>query len=179
MTSTTKFKDQCDGQDYPDNSYRERPNFLYTRINEDAKLHQCILCNFKTNCQRSLKRHHMIHTNERPYNCLNCCYRARSKCNLEQHVLYGCGSKKICSGVFQCELCDYSTSRKQSLQRHKLCHTGERPFNCDVCNYRARRKDALMEHKLLHTTREKQFTCNFCDFKTFFKRSLIRHLRRH
>ena len=165
--------------EYPNYSYKERVNFLSYKLEVDdvVKPHQCILCNFKTECSWNLRRHHMRHTNERPYSCLKCDYSAREKSNLKKHVLYGCRTIKHARGKFQCEVCDYSTLRKGHLRRHQFCHTGERPFKCSVCDYRAKLKQGLNNHELLHTARKRTFKCHLCDYKAFYKKNLVVHLR--
>nr|XP_042902853.1 zinc finger protein 22-like [Parasteatoda tepidariorum] len=35
--------------------------------------------------------------------------------------------------VYSCDGCSYSTSIKSHLVRHRMRHTGERPFHCSTC----------------------------------------------
>ena len=162
---------------YPDYSYMNRVNFLYTKIDEDRRgKYQCYLCNFATGDLTNFRVHFLRHTNTRTYNCIKCSYRARTKNDLKKHTLYACGSRKF-SGMYKCELCEYNTSIECDLIRHRRCHTGERPFLCDQCGYRARQKGTLKRHKLTHLTRSKTFECNECDRKYYNKYALAVHVR--
>ena len=165
--------------DYPDYTYRKRVNFVYTQITGDrCKKYQCMLCNFETEYLTNIQTHFLRHSNVRPYNCQKCCYAARSKANLKTHMLYGCGKKKFaCIGEYQCDLCEYSTHRKQCLQEHHRCHTREKPFACNQCDYRSTRKQHINTHKLAHTKREKSFTCEQCDCRYLTKGSLAFHVK--
>ena len=172
----------CEGstdKNYPDYSYRKRPNFFYTKISEKRnKEYQCSLCNFETDHLFSVRRHFMRHTNTRPFSCQNCEYEARVKCGLKRHILFGCGKPKFTAGgELRCNLCDYSTINDWYLQRHLRYHTGERSFSCDQCDYRAVEKSTLKKHKLIHINREKAFPCGQCSRRYFNKKDRNLHVK--
>ena len=106
--------ESINGREYPEYSYRNRVNFLYTQITNDRnKTYQCILCNFETCYLHSIRKHFMRHTNSRPYNCQKCSHTSRTKGNLKRHILYSCGKRKFTGiGQNKCHLCDYCTPRK-------------------------------------------------------------------
>ena len=164
---------------YPDYRYRNRVNYMYTKINEDRmKKYQCSLCNFETRYRRHLQDHFMRHLNIRPYSCTKCSYSARTSDALKLHTRFGCGKNKFTSpGRYKCDLCDYSTPRKDFLRGHQRCHSGERPFACDKCDYRSVQKLTLKTHKLIHITRDKTFKCGICDCKYLYKCDLVRHVK--
>ena len=37
-------------------------------------------------------------------------------------------------GRYQCQICHRYLSNKQTLKRHNMIHTGERPFKCSMCD---------------------------------------------
>ena len=165
---------------YPDYSYIKRVNFLYTKIAENRnERFQCVLCNFETKYLTSIKDHFLRHTNTRDYNCPNCSYCARRNSDLKKHTLYGCCSKKfLATGIYKCELCEYQTSMKPNLIKHRRCHSGERPFSCDKCDYRATQKGALKKHERTHTkTRHTTFECGECNRRYSTKGNLNFHVR--
>ena len=175
----------CDDNDlendynkYPDYSYRKRVNFLYSEISGDrCKKYQCMLCSFETEYRYNMYKHFMRHTNTRPFSCQNCEYSAREKSDLKKHMLFSCGKPKFTAGgEHQCHLCGYSTFDKGYLQRHKRCHTRERPFSCDLCNYRSVQNGHLKTHKLTHQPR-KSFPCEKCDRIYGTKSALTFHMK--
>ena len=102
---------------YPDYRYRNRANYMYTKINDDRmKKYQCSLCNFETRYRRNLQGRFMRHSNIRPYSCTKCSYNARTRTNLKIHTRFGCGKHKFSlPGRYKCDLCEYSSPAKHSL----------------------------------------------------------------
>ena len=79
---------------------------------------------------------------------------------------------------YECELCNYTTTERQALQKHVLIHTGDKPYACDECSYSATQKQHLKRHKLRHT-RVKSFKCHLCEFSCTKSRSLEKHKIAH
>jgi len=86
--------------------------------------------------------------------------------------------------------CDYVDSEgvaccgrfteKRSLQRHKVLHSGKRPFICDMpgCVSAFARNSALRLHISRVHHREKPFLCGECDALYAHKQSLKNHLHK-
>ena len=55
-----------------------------------------------------------------------------------------------------CDICGKEFSRHFHLKRHRIIHTGEKPYGCPHCSYRASRKDSLDYHVLLHHKKTNQ-----------------------
>ena len=97
----------------------------------------------------------------------------------------------------KCTLCpgDLTFKHARNLRRHYLnvhkivpnCYM--RPnlalfirHTCDVCGKEFDRKGRLEKHKEQNSCMDSNLphlTCKYCDFQTIYKRSLIRHLRKH
>ena len=60
--------------------------------------------------------------------------------------------------LHSCDLCHYRAPTIYVLRRHRLTHTGVKPFECTLCLYKAYQKSALITHHLTHTG-EKPFQC--------------------
>eukprot|EP00088_Acartia_fossae_P064022 TRINITY_DN7857_c0_g1_i2.p1 TRINITY_DN7857_c0_g1~~TRINITY_DN7857_c0_g1_i2.p1 ORF type:complete len:207 (+),score=27.86 TRINITY_DN7857_c0_g1_i2:123-743(+) len=83
-------------------------------------------------------------------------------------------SKKI-PGQFSCSLCNFSTKYKWNLGKHKLKHSGSKPFTCKHCNKSFTEKTYLVKHEKAHAG-EKPYSCHICDNKSYADKS---QLRRH
>ena len=63
---------------------------------------------------------------------------------------------------------------ENSLTKHRICHSTEKPFMCDTCKHSFARRGDLNVHSRKHTNK-RDFKCNFCD-KSFLRSS---HLNSH
>ena len=87
------------------------------------------------------------------------------------------GYHNLCSPGYQYEQCDYSCAHASRLKRHRLKHTGEKPFKCDQCNYSSNNSSNLKVHKRTHTG-EEPYTCNQCSFSSKTSSDLQKHVTR-
>ncbi|XP_026482093.1 zinc finger protein 525-like [Ctenocephalides felis] len=69
---------------------------------------------------------------------------------------------------YNCELCNKTFATKSKLNRHRMIHTGECPYKCETCNKKFKEKQKLNRHKMIHT-RERSYECKTCN-KTFTTR---------
>lgn len=51
---------------------------------------------------------------------------------------------------FACPYCGKNFTRRAHLERHKLIHTGEKPYVCEVCGRRFNQKSSVKEHMKIH-----------------------------
>lgn len=56
---------------------------------------------------------------------------------------------------FSCSMCSRTFSRACNMKRHMLLHTGEKPYSCSQCSRSFTRLDHMKQHALIHTS-EKQ-----------------------
>ena len=57
-------------------------------------------------------------------------------------------------------------------------HKSERPYKCNLCNFTSKRKENIRSHEKVHTT-ERSFQCSQCT-KTFKRKDcMTKHERRH
>lgn len=76
-----------------------------------------------------------------------------------------------------CDLCDKAYT---NIKRHRVVHSGERPFECSLCRPKRRYADvaSLFRHERTHTG-DRPYACAVCD-KRFTRSDLLKkHEERH
>ncbi|GBP77949.1 Zinc finger protein 513 [Eumeta japonica] len=86
--------------------------------------------------------------------------------------------KHLGSKRSKCEQCVYSTFRAGDLKRHMRTHTGENTYKCDQCKYSASKISSLKVHMRSHTS-EKRYKCKLCEYSTLLPQTLKRHMCTH
>ncbi|XP_045782893.1 histone-lysine N-methyltransferase PRDM9-like [Maniola jurtina] len=134
----------------------------------------CDICNYKTQSQKSLKLHLILHTQDKNVlKCSYCGYMTKEKCNLIRHLKSHTGDKP-----FSCKACDSKFTQSGYLKDHMRTHTGEKPFSCKVCDSQFTQSGSLKIHMRTHTG-EKPFSCKVCNYKCIQSSTLKRHMRTH
>lgn len=147
------------------------------------KIFQCGSCDFTAATKSTVTNHfkrihlqvplkHILHA------CKFCDYTTDNICNLREHekgIHLGIKDKK-------CDECSFTCTALSSLKRHKLIHSGSRPFKCTWldCTYASNRKAHLQEHIACNHDRQRQFPCPHanCSFSGVTKKKLYEHRRR-
>lgn len=79
------------------------------------------------------------------------------------------------TGVFNCDQCDKTFTKKSSITRHKYEHSDLRPHKCTECEKAFKHKHHLTEHKRLHSG-EKPFQCPKCHKRFSHSGSYSQHI---
>ncbi|XP_078001223.1 uncharacterized protein LOC144453754 [Glandiceps talaboti] len=82
---------------------------------------------------------------------------------------------------FRCHICNRSFSKKQTLKRHSILHSGIKPFKCAFCAHSTYRKDHLQAHiRIKHLSgKTKQAKCTVCNVVFSTHQSLTSHMKSH
>ena len=83
------------------------------------------------------------------------------------------------TGLFKCDICEYTTNKKIRLEEHcNAKHSEKRMYQCDLCDWKTAYSKTLKEHmKRMHSTREAIFQCDIA--KCNYSSTEIQHLKAH
>ncbi|XP_022085848.1 zinc finger protein 594-like isoform X2 [Acanthaster planci] len=113
------------------------------RIEEDAMgpIYSCPLCSMTFRHTSQLMRHRRTHTNERPFECVDCHQAFRRKCHLKRHW------QRIHSGEkpFKCAICGKAFSDRDHQRQHETIH-GPETYPCFHCRCVFPSETYLIQH---------------------------------
>ena len=97
------------------------------------------------------------------------------------------GSEEAPIKSFKCDLCEYSSSRKDNLNRHKKLRghfteaSQEDGYKCPWCDFRSGTIVLKQHIQSVHSGKMKQYKCELCYYSSSRKDNLTRHknLRGH
>ncbi|TMS36580.1 hypothetical protein L596_003713 [Steinernema carpocapsae] len=83
--------------------------------------------------------------------------------------------------MFMCDICQMQFSQKANMHRHRMRHTGVKPYQCRYCLKRFFRKDQMQEHSMTHIKTGDDFDCpvTMCDMQFSQHSALRNHLDDH
>ena len=99
------------------------------------------------------------------FQCRKCDAEYYSRMEFIKHckLLHEISSKQE-GMTYNCDLCDFTSSCKSSLAKHKLSiHDGVK-YKCEYCNHTATRKAHLKEH-IQYQHKGFRFKCDQCEYK--------------
>jgi KRAB domain-containing zinc finger protein len=123
------------------------------------KRHKCPECDKLFPRASSLKRHIVLHLDDRPYQCTACEANYKSYSQLKRHLRIHTGEKPA-----KCEHCEKAFRTYNELYVHRRSHTGEKPFECKFCGKCFSTRGYRNTHERIHTG-EKRFQCDICGMK--------------
>lgn len=158
------------------------------------KIYKCKHCSYATSRWARYIEHQYTHKNISELSCYydDCAFTTSDSKVLKSHRLL---HKVVPQHI--CERCNYTTFRKDFLDKHRLRHHSQDstssskmryhtspvqrdlPFKCVICWYAARDSKTLAKHMKIHAKTQDvgRFCCNMCKFTTNFEFSLKRHIQ--
>ncbi|CAG2211202.1 unnamed protein product [Mytilus edulis] len=80
----------------------------------------------------------------------------------------------------KCEVCSFATGHHNSLRRHSMRHTGQRPYRCNYCPYTCIQAISIKMHmKNKHPNAAGVFCCNECTYRTVNEQFFLNHIKDH
>lgn len=79
---------------------------------------------------------------------------------------------------YQCELCNFKTTKQTSVVSHLREQHDSIIFECQRCDYVTRWRHCLIRHVAIYHA-DLQFKCQLCNFVSKWKSNLIEHLKTH
>ncbi|KAJ8928641.1 hypothetical protein NQ314_018734 [Rhamnusium bicolor] len=165
---------------------------------------KCDQCDRVCSTKKLLKKHLLIHTQERKFSCETCGKLFRHRYEVTAH------KKSHNKPTFQCDICSKMFIHKSHLNVHRKKHLGEYTafcknchigfvsltsfkihrnthhdnlqLVCDNCGAKLSTLSALKEHKLTHDPnygKERSHICDICGKSYLTSRNLRSHMKIH
>uniref|UniRef100_A0A3Q3WCL0 C2H2-type domain-containing protein n=1 Tax=Mola mola TaxID=94237 RepID=A0A3Q3WCL0_MOLML len=140
----------------------------------EERPHGCQVCGRRFKLPWTLRQHEKIHTDrERSYLCDVCCKMFLTSKQLQIHLRTHTNEKP-----YHCGECGKGFTTKGPLTIHMRVHTGETPYRCPDCGWSFKRKCHLDNHMRVHSG-NKPFVCGICGKACARKTYLTVHMRTH
>ncbi len=120
------------------------PFLFHAKYPLGKKTFRCSQCRYMTDRKNNLKRH-VSTMHQDCGKTLECCdIIFKSKAALRDHVLL------FHRTGYKCRYCGRNFCRKALLKRHLAVHNGQKDFICSICDYATSHKSNLERHKKVH-----------------------------
>ncbi|XP_041709292.1 zinc finger protein 2 homolog isoform X1 [Coregonus clupeaformis] len=151
----------------------KKPSLLTLHMGVHTMPYHCGQCPKRYATPGALKKHQLLHTEERPFACEHCDRRYRSAYDLKVHIRSHSGERR-----HMCIICGKRFTQQCTLVRHMRMHAGEKNYLCSICGKVFLSSGEVRLHTRTHTG-ENPHTCKHCG--KGFKASchLTVHLRSH
>ncbi|XP_031628894.1 zinc finger protein OZF-like isoform X2 [Contarinia nasturtii] len=143
------------------------------RAIKEKQTFKCEICHYTCLHECHLRRHKLIHQNEKSFVCHICGKAFNLYINMNAHIRRHLGIKN-----HVCEVCKASFMDRTRLKLHMRTHTGEKPYGCKFCEKSFADQYYLKVHTRLHTG-EKPFRCDQCQKLFSQSSSLSVHKRKN
>ena len=107
----------------------------------------CDYCSYKSIRKSDLKKHLLLHTREKKFQCPHCVYRSHHRQQLNIHIK----TKHISLDNLLCFYCQYRATDLHNLNNHTVqAHVNENTHTCSFCPYITSTRSSLSRHQVTH-----------------------------
>jgi len=154
-------------------------------------MYHCMECPFVGNTQAELRRHSVLHSENKPFMCNMCGYSSRWKCDLKKHMkIYGHYSSAL--DISSDGDADTSQDKFVELDDESDEENKSTLYMCPQCPYNSYKKQAYDHHLRIHgnfmddssdafpeKSSSSKFKCSKCDYHGNDLSSFLQHKRSH
>lgn len=127
------------------------------QISIGRKLFPCPQCRYTTDRRNNLKRH-MLTMHQTCAKLLECCgILFNTKASLREHAMI------FHYHGYTCFYCGRRFCRKALLKRHLSVHNGQKDFVCSICDYATSHKSNLERHRRVHARHDDVKSDGICE----------------
>ncbi|GFO36088.1 Zinc finger protein [Plakobranchus ocellatus] len=140
--------------------------------------HTCPDCGKKFYSTQGYNKHRSGRPCNEPLRCKICGKTYSSKAKESYKIHLRSHRTEATGEMFQCDECDHSYMTQVALNKHKLSHTGVKPYKCDICGKEFSMRYMVKDHVRTHTG-ERPYPCSLCGSAFSNRGHLGRHMRSH
>ncbi|XP_037088728.1 zinc finger protein 436-like [Pollicipes pollicipes] len=145
-------------------------------VHTDDRPFHCDKCPKSFKSVHVLNAHQLTHINYRPFKCDICLQTFAKKWTLRGHM--STHDRQDGADDLTCTDCRCSFQDRSTYESHVKIHTGERKWECKVCHRGFAKKLKLRKHMVVHS-QAMLHKCHLCDREFRWKEKLVKHVMLH
>ncbi|KAH9503539.1 hypothetical protein Btru_068147 [Bulinus truncatus] len=139
-------------------------------VHIEEKAYKCPVCPMSYRSERQLRRHANIHSRLKSFRCSQCFYATHNNYTLTQHM-----KRHLDEGKYKCRDCALTFKRMHFLKDHaQIVHGSGHNFFCTFCTYSCSDLRDYNRHRETHTVKN-HYSCDKCDYTCSRQKKMDEH----